>query len=86
MASFERQVDPDGTLPPAERDARAATARKAYMAQLASKSWSAEARARRPALRSNTARLAKLEQRIVLIEDRLSIDAHPTEGQGGAAK
>ncbi len=43
MARFERQVDPDGTLPPAERAIRAEHARKAYFARLALKS----ARARR---------------------------------------
>lgn len=35
LASFERQVDPDGTLPPAERTRRAAHARSAHFAQLA---------------------------------------------------
>jgi len=40
---FEREVDPDGILPEAERKRRAACARKAYFAALAAKS----ARARR---------------------------------------
>ena len=40
---FEKQVDPDGELPPAERARRAEHARKAYFARLALKS----ARARR---------------------------------------
>lgn len=40
---FTRQVDPDGSLPPDERQRRAACARKAYFADLAAKS----ARARR---------------------------------------
>jgi len=35
---FERQVDPDGTMPPAERARRAEHARKAYFAGLALKS------------------------------------------------
>jgi len=35
LARFEAQVDPDGTLPPAERAKRAANARKAHMARLA---------------------------------------------------
>jgi hypothetical protein len=35
---FERQVDPDGTLPPDERAKRAEHARKAYFMQLARKS------------------------------------------------
>lgn len=34
IARFEREVDPDGTLPPAERARRAESARKAYMARL----------------------------------------------------
>jgi hypothetical protein len=42
---FEREVDPDGTLPPAERARRAEHARKAYFAKLALKS--AQARRRR---------------------------------------
>jgi hypothetical protein len=40
---FEKQVDPDGTLPPAERQRRAEAAKKAYFTRLALKS----ARARR---------------------------------------
>ncbi|MGH8991180.1 MAG: hypothetical protein ACRDZ7_06595 [Acidimicrobiia bacterium] len=43
MARFERQVDPDGLLPLAERLRRAEAARKAYFLGLALKS----ARARR---------------------------------------
>lgn len=35
---FEREVDPEGVLPPAERTRRAERARKAYMAGLALKS------------------------------------------------
>ncbi len=42
---FERDVDPDGTLTPAERAQRAENARKAYFARLALKS--AQARKRR---------------------------------------
>lgn len=42
-ARFEKQVDPDGILAPAERARRAESARKAYFAGLALKS----ARARR---------------------------------------
>jgi hypothetical protein len=37
-ARFEHQVDPDGTLDPAERARRAAHARRAYMLSLALKS------------------------------------------------
>ena len=44
---FDRQVDPDGTLPLAERARRAAHARKAYFLTLAAKS--AAARSRRAA-------------------------------------
>jgi hypothetical protein len=46
-ARFERQVDPEGKLPPAERARRAAHAEKAYMLQLAYKS--AKVRAARKA-------------------------------------
>lgn len=35
---FEREVDPDGVLPPAERARRAENARQAYFARLALKS------------------------------------------------
>ena len=44
---FEKQVDPDSELPPAERARRAEHARKAYFSRLALKS--ARARRRRPA-------------------------------------
>ena len=45
LDKFERQVDPDGTLLPAERVIRAEHARKAYFKRLALKS--AQARRRR---------------------------------------
>lgn len=35
LARFEREVDPDGALPPAERARRAEAARKAHMQRLA---------------------------------------------------
>ena len=35
---FEKEVDPDGNLPPAERQRRAEAARKAYFTRLALKS------------------------------------------------
>lgn len=38
LARFEREVDPDGQLPPEERLRRAKLARKAYMTGLALKS------------------------------------------------
>jgi hypothetical protein len=44
--SFERQVDPNNLLPPAERSRRAEAARKAYFTRLALKSHQAR-RARR---------------------------------------
>jgi hypothetical protein len=45
LERFEREVDPDGTLPPAERAKRAEFARRAYFQRLALKS--AQARRRR---------------------------------------
>lgn len=47
-AKFERQVDPDGKLSPAERAKRAESARKEYYTRLAYKS--ARARSRRGAM------------------------------------
>jgi hypothetical protein len=44
MDRFERQVDPKGELPPAERAKRAESARKAYFAGLALRSSQARAR------------------------------------------
>lgn len=44
LARFEREVDPDGTLPPAERARRAEHARKAYFTGLALKSSRARSR------------------------------------------
>jgi hypothetical protein len=38
LAKFEQQVDPDGTLPPAERAKRAKNLRRAHMQRLALKS------------------------------------------------
>lgn len=38
VGKFEREVDPDGNLPPKERSRRAAAARKAWMARLAMRS------------------------------------------------
>lgn len=46
MEKFEREVDPDGTLPPEERAKRAESLRKAYFRRLALKS----AKARRNAV------------------------------------
>ncbi|MFI6594897.1 hypothetical protein ACIBHX_01545 [Nonomuraea sp. NPDC050536] len=48
LARFEKQVDPDGTLPVEERKRRATSARKAYMQALAMKSRKTrEAKARK---------------------------------------
>jgi len=47
MGRFERQVDPDGVLPPVERARRADNAKRAYFAELALKSSKARARRRR---------------------------------------
>jgi len=38
LERFEREVDPEGTLPPAERLKRAEHAKKAYMLRLAKRS------------------------------------------------
>jgi hypothetical protein len=48
LASFERQADPEGRLPAAERQRRAQQLRRAYFARLALASAKAR-RARRPA-------------------------------------
>ncbi len=45
LACFERQVDPDGVLPPDERARRARHARKAYFARLALRSAQARRKA-----------------------------------------
>ncbi len=43
LSRFDREVDPDGVLDPAERARRSSYARKAYFAQLALKSAKARA-------------------------------------------
>ncbi|GAA1550686.1 hypothetical protein GCM10009827_084180 [Dactylosporangium maewongense] len=43
LARFERQVDPDGVLPPAERARRAESARKAFYRSMQLKSSRARA-------------------------------------------
>ncbi len=53
LGRFEREVDPDGTLPEAERLRRAEHAKKAYFSQLARKS--AIARRARKSLQSDEA-------------------------------
>ena len=49
LANFQKQVDPDGTLAPAERTRRALAARRAHFATLAYKS--AQVRKQRAARR-----------------------------------
>jgi hypothetical protein len=46
LDSFERQVDPDGLLPPAERARRAEAARRAHMTALSLKAAQARRRAK----------------------------------------
>jgi len=46
LARFERQVDPDGSLPPDERQRRARHALKSYMAALALKASRSRSRAK----------------------------------------
>jgi hypothetical protein len=41
LKRFEKEVDPDGTLPPQERRQRAEHAKRAYMLQLAKRSRAA---------------------------------------------
>jgi hypothetical protein len=47
--SFERQVDPEGVLPPEERARRAIAAKKAYYAELAYRSAVARSTRKQPA-------------------------------------
>lgn len=47
LERFEREVDPDGTLPPEVRHQRAESARKAYFAALAYRSARARAARKR---------------------------------------
>ncbi len=49
LSRFEREVDPEGTLPIAERQRRAEAARKAYFTRLALKSAVARRRRRHTA-------------------------------------
>lgn len=55
LDKFEREVDPEGVLPPAERAKRAESKKKAYFARLALKS--SQARSRRAAAQSRIAEL-----------------------------
>lgn len=49
LARFEREVDPNGQLPPAERARRAEYARRAYMTKLVMGRWGSKRRSARPA-------------------------------------
>jgi hypothetical protein len=53
LASFEAQVDPDGTLPDAERRRRAEAARRAHYARMALKSAEARRAEGRRAVKAN---------------------------------
>lgn len=53
LKKFEKEVDPDGSLPPAERAKRAEHARKAYFKRLALKS--AQTRRRRGVIKDRIA-------------------------------
>jgi hypothetical protein len=59
MARFERQVDPDGTLPPAERDRRADMAMRAYMGQLAKRRETKKAKRRKEDTKANRRRATR---------------------------
>lgn len=50
MASFERAVDPEGTLPAEERARRADAARRAHFARLALRSAAARSARKHPAM------------------------------------
>ena len=72
LDAFEKQVDPDGVLPPAERAKRAENLRRAHMQRLALRSAQSRRRAKE----------ARAEA------DRLEHDAATAEaelGRGGAA-
>jgi hypothetical protein len=50
---FDREVDPDGKLPPADRRRRAGAARRAYFARLAMRSAQARRRSATQAVEGN---------------------------------
>lgn len=64
-ARFEREVDPDGTLPPAERALRADAARRAYFTRLTLRSVSSRRKANEARKRAEAAkqRVQTWEQR-----------------------
>ena len=49
LSKFDEQVDPDGTLPPAERQRRAEAAKKLYFSRMALQSAKVRQRRRRVA-------------------------------------
>ena len=53
LSKFEREVDPDGVLPPAERARRAAAARKLHFVRAAYASAKARARRKKSPHRAN---------------------------------
>ena len=56
VAKFEREVDPDGTLPPEERARRAASARRSHMLRLSARSSKVRAARRAEVQQSEDAR------------------------------
>lgn len=63
LAKFEREVDPDGKLPPEERAKRAENARKAFYLELALKSAKARRLKKKAAEADAEARRARREAR-----------------------
>lgn len=81
QARFEREVDPAGVLPPAERARRAESARKAYFLGLSFKS----ARARRQAAeaRASVPRLKRQAAETAADLERQAADADAELAAGG---
>jgi hypothetical protein len=74
LARFEAEVDPDGLLPPQERQRRALMARRAYFARLAMKS------ARTRAARGKTRTQQKAaENQSAASEDVRDVAARPSD-------
>lgn len=82
-ARFEREVDPDQTLPPAERALRADTARRAYFTRLALRSASSRRKASEARKRAEAAkqRVRTWDQRA----DDAESDAKSAEAELAAA-
>ncbi len=90
MERFERQVDPDGVLTPAERARRAGHARKAYFARLALRS--AQARRKTSAVVEEDCSASMLdEHRAHAVElssdgfspDKVAFDAKTSQDEKG---